>query len=189
MQHLCSERKRRRRGTRTPICPLNHEGSSKSMEADSALVIVKNLYEKNNKLVYVKGIVADDDSSTKAILKHKINNRKGKLPPEIPEPIWLADPGHRIKTVSSKIYALVPLPKSQSTCVNGDAIRFKMNFGYFLKRNCNGTLQQMSHAKNAVIDHSFDHHIYCSKEWCRPLREQAEKNNLPEVHSEGRSDS
>ena len=26
-------------------CPLNHEGSSKSMEADSALVIVKSIYE------------------------------------------------------------------------------------------------------------------------------------------------
>ena len=160
-------------------CPLNHEGSSKSMEADSALKIVRRIFYKNNKRVYVKGIVGDDDSLMKAIVKHKQNNKKGQLPDEIPEPIWLADPGYRTKTVSRKIYALVSLPKSQSTCCNGDAVRFKMNFGYMLKRNRRGTLKQMSKAAKAVIDHSFNYHEYCSEEWCLPKLEEKQKKNLP----------
>ena len=178
---------KREEGEEAPphLCPLNHEGSSKSMEADSALIVVKEIFRKNNKKIFIKGIVGDDDSSTKAILKHKTNHPKGKLPPDIPEPIWLADPGHRIKTVARKIYALVPLPKSQSTCVNGDAVRFKMNFGYFLKRHRNGTLEEMRIAKNAVIDHSFDFHEYCSTQWCLPKKEQEERKNLPDVESEG----
>ena len=77
------------------VCPRNYEGSSKAMEADAALQLYTKLYESLNKCLYLKAIVADDDSSMRALLKHKTTNPKGRLPQEMLEPEWLADPSHR----------------------------------------------------------------------------------------------
>ena len=153
-------------------CPLNYDGSSKGMEVEAALDIVTRIGKEHNGRVFVKAIVSDDDSSMRALLKHKQNSKKGRLPSYLPEPKWLADPGHRTKSVSSKIYNLLKLKKSQSTCTKADAIRFKMNFGYMLNRNRGKTLQQISKASRAVIDHTFDKHDYCSTDWCIPKRDQ-----------------
>jgi len=74
------------------------------------------------KKVILMAIVADDDSSMRALLRHPDNNPKGKLPLEIPEPEWLTDPSHRTKVVAKPFYALASLPKKQSTCTNIDAM-------------------------------------------------------------------
>ena len=147
-------------------CPLNHDGSSKGMEAEAALEIVCEMNEKHDGKIYVKGIVSDDDTTMKAYLKHPDNHPKGRLPKHLPEPRFLADPGHRTKTVANKIYALLKLKKSETICTKGDCIRFKMNFGYMLKRNRTKPLHEFRKASFAVIYHSFDKHDYCSTEWC-----------------------
>ena len=125
------------------------------MESQAALEIAQEIYNENKGRVFVKSIVSDDNSTLRAVLKHSRNNRKGKLPDHIPQYRFQADPTHRTKTVATKIYALVKLNKKHSTCTSGDAIRFKVNFRYMLKRNCNKTLQEMSIAARAVINHSF----------------------------------
>ena len=73
----------------------------------------------------MKAIVVDDDSSMRLLLKHSVNNPKGKLPLEIPEPEWLANPSHRAKVVVKHFCALAQLPKSASTFTNVDAIQLK----------------------------------------------------------------
>ena len=163
-------------------CPRNHEGSSKSMEADAALQLIKKIFREYAGRIYVKVIVSDDDSTMKAILKHEgPTSKKGKLPLEIPEPTWLADPSHRVKVVASKIYALAALPQSQSTCLKVDAVKFKMNFGYMLKRCRDKGIEEISKGSLAVIEHSFNSHSYCNAEWCRPLRKLEKQKKISPV--------
>ena len=61
-------------------CPKNHDGSSKSMEADACLIMTSRLY--NEKEVSVEAIVADDDSTMKAIVRHSY--KKKRLVPTFP---------------------------------------------------------------------------------------------------------
>ena len=53
------------------VCQKNYDGSSKAMETDTALHLYKELYQNLNNKLYLKSIVADDDSSTASLLKHK----------------------------------------------------------------------------------------------------------------------
>ena len=62
----CSTAKRR--GT-TPVphfCTINHEGSSGSMEANLALSLTIELFDKSNASVCLNEIVSDDDSTMRA---------------------------------------------------------------------------------------------------------------------------
>ena len=66
-------------------CPNNFEGSSKSMEASAILNMVEDAFY--NQFCIVDIIVSDDDSTMRALLKHKsigfrgqvLNTSKGKL--------------------------------------------------------------------------------------------------------------
>ena len=51
-------------------------------------------------MFHLKSIVADDDSSIRALLKHRHNNQTGRLPEGIIEPEWLTDLSHRTKVVA-----------------------------------------------------------------------------------------
>ena len=86
-------------------CPCNYEGSSKSMKADCALTMIKRCYKEHS--VYFKHIVSDNDSTTRSLLKHEKNG--GDLPSSIIQPIFLPDPGHRIKCMAKSIFALACL--------------------------------------------------------------------------------
>ena len=90
------------------------------MEVDATLHFYKTLFNDNEKTVILKAIIAYDDSSMRVLLRHPDNNQKGKLPLEIPEPEWLADPSNRTKVVAKSFYLLVSLPRSQSTYTNID---------------------------------------------------------------------
>ena len=87
-------------------CPLNHEGSSKGMESEAALQIVCEMHEKHKQLIYIKGIISDDDSTMRALLKHPDNHPKGRLPINVPQPIFLANPGHRTKSLQKSTPSL-----------------------------------------------------------------------------------
>ena len=157
------------------VCPRNYNGSSKGMESDAALHLYKRLLQDNDKKVVLKAIVADDDSSMRALLRHPHNNPKGKLPLEMPEPEWFADPSHRTKVVAKPFYALAYLPKSQSTCTNVDAMRLKRYFGYMIKSNRMNELSQIVTASKAVVEHLFNEHMYCDEKWCRPKKQRNEQ--------------
>ncbi len=112
-------------------CPKNHEGSSKSMECEAIFQIVKESFYDHG--YTCKIIVSDDDSTMKSNLKHsfaekvekgvmkidewprtkrnKLKSDNGRLPLDIPEPRFLADFNHRVKTVGKSVYALASLPK------------------------------------------------------------------------------
>ena len=115
-------------------CFINHEGSSGAMEPVAILRMYIRLYKQHQ--VIVARLVADDDSSMKAKLKwsnedYKLNNNTtrapkiinsngnlaprpnhGMVPRHMPEPTFVADPNHRRKTLSNKLWGLAKLAKT-----------------------------------------------------------------------------
>jgi hypothetical protein len=114
-------------------CTKNHDGSSSAMEPLACLEMVTELYFKRS--VVVGAIcIDDDDASTRSMLKWsnanymnntnttevpkvpiskgpnkgKLQDRpdRGRLPAEIPEPLFLADPNHRRKVLTGELIAL-----------------------------------------------------------------------------------
>ena len=127
----CAAAEKKEEDPKEHKCPRNYEGSSKGMEATAALRLVKNQYEKNG--LIVEYVVADDDSSMRATLRHSFREKQavdpawewprilgkrcrdvGKLPLDIPEPKFLADPTHRTKVAHKQIFAVVRGPKNQT---------------------------------------------------------------------------
>ena len=77
------------------ICNINHSGSSGSMEAKLALILLEKVFKETAGKVYVTEMVTDDDSTIRSHCKNI--NMGGKLLDCIPQPLFLADPSHRIK--------------------------------------------------------------------------------------------
>ena len=61
------------------------------MEVDAALHHYNILYNTSNKILTLNAIVADNDSIMKALLQHE-NNKKDRLPSDIHQHEWIADP-------------------------------------------------------------------------------------------------
>ena len=91
--------------------------SSKAMEPAAILDMAINSVPKRNFVIGT--IISDDDSTMHVHLRHPSDDPgdKGKLPVHVKEPIFLADPGHRLKAISKHFFALAKQPVSKS-CVN-----------------------------------------------------------------------
>ena len=95
-------------------CTINWTGTSGAMESGVALGMVKKLFEDYEGRLFIEYIVSDDDSSMRSHLRHIDDG--GKLPPNVPQPTFLADPSHRIKTMCSPIYKMITDTKDPSKC-------------------------------------------------------------------------
>ena len=131
---ICEIAKRKFTPVRKHDCIQNwaSDAPSKNMEAAAILHMAINCVF----LGFIMGsIISDDDSVMRAHLKH-VNDtdpkHKGKLPIWIHEPEFLADPGHRKKSVSKKFYELANQRVSQSRVTKDMAKRLKKNWGYMV---------------------------------------------------------
>jgi hypothetical protein len=174
-------------------CYCNHEGSSGAMEPIACLELVIDLYDKFNCSIDL--ICADDDSSTRSLLKwsnadYMANNNttdpplvaitrgpnqgkphvrpdRGRLPAHIPEPSFVADPNHRKKVLTGELIALDKAKVSEkATMTRMDSTRVGKNFGYMIRTLRHLTEAQYCNAGKAVIEHHFDNHEYCGV-WCK----------------------
>ena len=188
-------------------CPKNHCGSSKSMECEAIWLMVQDAYY--NQRFTCSIIVSDDNSTMKSILKHsweeKIkagrmtvdewpkNNQNrpkkdnGRLPLDIPEPKFLADFNHRVKTVGKAIFALAALPKRDSDVSKELAVRMKSYWGMMLKQvrylKWEEEKENIKKKMLAPLEHLFNNHKFCDVEWCYVLMAQKEgKPYVPEEH-------
>ena len=155
-------------------CTINHEGSSGSMEAKLALELTKKLHIAKNERAYLKHMVSDDDSTMRSLLQHPCNHNKGLLPLTIPQPVFLADPSHRIKVMSKPFFKMVTTTKDPSKCKMIDALRIKKYLGCFIYKNRTLPLEQFVKKANAPVEHLFNCHEWCDSEWCyaKALTEQ-----------------
>ena len=140
------------------------------MEPAALLQMVSNCAETRN--FVTDWVISDDDSSICTVTQHPDptkQNDKGKLPTHIPVPQFMADPSHRIKVVSKYFYKLKNLPVSQSRVDGAIASRLKRSWGYMIKQNRGGSLEQMIRAAKAPLDHIFNDHKYCG-DWCLAVK-------------------
>ena len=174
-------------------CTNNHCGSSSSMEPKACLDMVINLYD--NFHCIVSRICADDDSSTRSMLKwsnadYMRNNKtdvqpmqaitkgpnkgklqvrpdKGKLPSHVPEPVFVADPNHRRKVLTGELLQLLSNKVADKfTLTKMDVTRIGKNFSYMIRQLPRMDEEQYVSAAKAVLDHHFDSHEFCGA-WCR----------------------
>jgi hypothetical protein len=174
-------------------CTKNHDSSSSAMEPQSCLDMVISTF-MNYKDV-VGSIVADDDASTRAQLKwsnadYMRNNKtqvaptsliskgknkgkpqrrndRGKLPADIPEPIFVADPNHRKKVLTGEFHKLLQdKVGNRFTFTKADATRIGKNFAYMVRQLPRLQESQYENAGKAVLAHHFDDHEFCGP-WCR----------------------
>ena len=84
------------------------------MEACVALETVIDFLNKSGGHSFIEYLVSDNDSSLRSYLRYAKNG--GKLAANLPEPSFLADPSHMIKTMCSPIYKMITDAKDPSKC-------------------------------------------------------------------------
>lgn len=178
-------------------CWKNHNGSSSSMEPQSCLEMLVDLDRK--KKVSISMICADDDASTRSLLRwsnadHMKNNNtteapkvlvtrgpnkgkkfitrpdKGKLPGDIPEPEFVADPNHRRKGLTGELYKLFSKSvKAKQTITKMDCQRLGRNYGYFIRSLGSIPEEEYLFKAEAVLNHHYDIHTNCNPTWCKRM--------------------
>ena len=83
------------------------------------------------KITYKK-LVSDDESTMRSLLQHPSNHEKGQLPEKIPQPLFLADPYHRIKLMSKPFFKIVANTKDPNKCKMIDVLRIKKYLGCYI---------------------------------------------------------
>ena len=156
----------------------NWEGSSGAMESGLALQLVIAVFEEFDGLVYIKHIVTDDDSTMRSHIKNIKNG--GKLPDYIPQPIFKADPSHRIKVMCSPIFAMISDTKDPDKCKHNDATRIKRYTGYYIRQNRTKDLDTFVRNAKAPIEHLSNEHSFCDAEWCWSKAMQEEEHKVLE---------
>ena len=134
-------------------CTINWIGASGAMEAGVALEMVTNLWKDYNGRLFIEYLVSDDDSSMRSHLRNVEND--GKLPIDIPEPIFLADPSHRIKTMCTPIYKMITSTKDPKKCKKIDFLRVKKYTSCYIYQNRNAPLEDLVKRARAPIEHLF----------------------------------
>ena len=183
------------------ICVKNHFGSSGAMEPAAVLEMVTAAFDSF--FCVMETIVVDDDASTKAVLAwsnadYKINNNTdqvpqvpitrgknkgqlqdrpdgyGRLPGNIPEPTFAADPNHRKKLLTGELRKFAEkVVKERYTMTKMDASRIGKNYGYMIRSLARMPKAAHQDASKAVLYHHFDEHKYCGA-WCRRKDASAE---------------
>jgi hypothetical protein len=174
-------------------CMKNHVGSSSSMEPQACLEMSISIFDDWR--CVVESICIDDDASTRSIMRWsnadymKNNNTTkvpmiakskgknqgelqkrpdfGKLPGHIPEPVFVADPNHRVKVLTGEMYNLEKqIVSKRFTMTKMDSSRIGKNFGYMVRTLPKLQECQYLDAAKAVLEHHFDEHKYCG-DWCK----------------------
>ena len=173
-------------------CTKNHEGSSKSMESEAILEMAEECWQKNN--FFIKTIISDDDTTMKKILRHnydkmiqlglmkkedKPSKSSGRLDHNVPEPAFLADFNHRVKSVGRALYALAKMKLADSTVNNVIAKRIKLYWSQMLNQikhlDVEKDWKKIKERVSAPVEHIFDCHKYCDVAWCYSLMAERDK--------------
>ena len=129
-------------------CRRNHEGSSKSMEANVAVQLFGDAVEGG---VRYSTYVGDDDSTTENRLQSLVAYDIEK---------W-SDINHASRTLGSRLYAVKSKVKGLSPAVIGYMQRC---FTYCIRQN-KGKESSLLEGLRSIVPHAFGEHTLC-KEWC-----------------------
>ena len=122
---ICSKANTRNLPAEPHKCQVNWSGSSGAMESSLALNLISDVFKKYGGNVFVEKVVSDNDSTMQSHCKSE--KKGGKLDDNIPEPMFLADPSHRIKIMVKPIFELCQSPpvKDPGRCKTINCLRLK----------------------------------------------------------------
>ena len=123
--------------------------------------------------------MTDDDSTMRSHLRNIING--GKLPDDIIQPNFLADPSHRVKVMCKAIFAMVSDTKDPDKCKTVDATRIKRYTSYYIRQNRSGPLLDFVANAKAPIEHLFNDHTWCNPSWCWSKEVQENEDKITSV--------
>ena len=155
-------------------CVQNYDTDLSSKAMEPAAILFMATEAPSQRQFVMHWIISDDDSVMRAHLKHPkphLQKDKGKLPIWIYQPEFMADPGHRKKTVAKCFYKLASASAAVSPVTSDIAKRCKKNWGHVISQNrtC-GDIDVFMEKAKAVVNHMFNEHKYCSKDWCLALK-------------------
>ena len=85
-----------------------------------------------------------------------------------PEPIFLADPGHRKKTLKGHMYRLREKRKAETKGITDvDILRISTNFAYMMNSLPTLDRSKWRSAARAVVEHHFGNHTFYGDFCCR----------------------
>ena len=178
------------------FCSKNYDGSSKGMEAYAGEYHTTNIW--NNYNAFIGECVMDDDSSTRAIMRHSHRRRlelgtmlslpltakgnvskdNGKLPYAHPPIKELCDHNHRCRGYCKLLFKLGRGKLKDSLLTVSDAERIKANFGYWLRQNLQKPFEEFQRTAICIIDHHFNCHDHCDKKWCKYLQCETDEERV-----------
>ena len=163
----CHQANKKNLPVRDHKCPINYEGSSGAMESKVALSLTEQIFNNSNGHLYVKHLVSDDDSTMRSLLTHQNeNNKKGRLPEQIPAITFYADPSHRVKVMAKPVYGKVTDTKDPTKCKKHDADRLKKYIGCYISKSKHLPLEEFCLKARAPVEHLFNCHEWCDGSWC-----------------------
>ena len=156
-------------------CVANYTGSSKAMEPISTCDLAVRIFNRKNEngegKCFINWHLTDDDSSTRANMKTvgKYKKDKGKLPVGVmPPSVSYTDPTHRTRIFGGDLFALVGKPGLRFK--SGHAERLKKFHGYAVKQYRHEALPSFVMRMKAIVEHTFDNHVFCDAVWCKVKR-------------------
>ncbi|XP_061186114.1 uncharacterized protein LOC133195733 [Saccostrea echinata] len=144
-------------------CKRNWTGSSKSMESDMVVEMVKSTIKKGIK---VEALVGDDDTTTMSRIHREID-------PSIKKH---SDKNHIKKNISNSLYNL----QKKHNNLSSKVIKYiQKSFNYMISQN-QGNPTGIEKGLDALALHPFNDHSQCSEVWCHHKRNLKKKyNSLP----------
>ena len=111
--------------------------------------MLTNLYDSTCGIVLVRNMVTDDESTLQS---HCRKVKSGEhLNDNIPQPVFLADPTHRIKVICKPIFRMVSDTKDPGRCKNIDALRIIRYTSYCVFENRTTPLNKFVESFKAPI--------------------------------------
>ena len=149
MCRICQQAENENRQPREHDCRRNHEGSSKSMEANAAVQLFPESVRHG---VTYSTYVGGDDSTTESRLK-ALDNYDIET--------W-SDINHACRVLGSRLYSAKAKVKSLTPKV---IAYIQKCFTYCIKQN-KGNPSSLLEGLSSIVPHAFGDHSKC-KEWCR----------------------
>lgn len=147
---VCQAAKSKGKIARVHGCVHNWSGSSKAMEPDMVVEMVKSMESGG---VSVSSIVGDEDTTT----IHKLHSELGSNITK------RSDMNHLKKTVGNQLYELKKRHKALSPMVISYLQKL---YSYTVKQN-QGDPEGVANGLRAAVSHAFGKHDNCNVKWCR----------------------
>ncbi|VDI29420.1 Hypothetical predicted protein [Mytilus galloprovincialis] len=160
---VCVTARRMKKIPKVHTCRKNYSGSSKAMEADMVVQMVADARIKGTNIMT---IVGDEDATTIARLRNKVDKSIIKL----------SDSNHVKKTLGKSLFAL----RNKHSRLTTKIIYYFMKCFNFLVAQARGRPEEISKNLPALSKHPFGDHTSCDPSWCQSFEDSSMKfRSLP----------